>query len=290
VLVVGGLGGAAFHPTAAALVHRLGGGRRGLAMSVHITGGSLGYSLAPLLFAPFVGTFGLSWTPVLALPGLALLGFLLAGAPAVRPFGTAGGGGLGALRPYSRPLTLLYLVVVLRTMTSLSLATFVPVLLTRQGWSVGMTGVAVSIYLFAASMGGFTGGPVADRFGSRRVIAGSMLLAVPFLVTATRLEGWALVAMLTAGGFFLQSTLPVNITFAHQIAPVSAATVSSLMMGFAWGTGGLTAPLVGSMADRFGIEPTLTVIAFLPLLAALCAIPLPAEVPAAGRIALHPES
>jgi hypothetical protein len=44
------------------------------------------------------------------------------------------------------------------------------------------------------------------------------------------------------------------------------------------------------MADRFGIEPTLTVIAFLPLLAALCAIPLPAEVPAAGRIALHPES
>jgi FSR family fosmidomycin resistance protein-like MFS transporter len=290
VLVVGGLGGAAFHPTAAALVHRLGGGRRGLAMSVHITGGSLGYSLAPVLFAPFVGTFGLSWTPVLALPGLVVLGFLLAGAPAVRPFSAGAGGGFGALRPYARPLTLLYLVVVLRTVTSLSLATFVPVLLTRQGWSVGMTGVAVSVYLFAASMGGFTGGPVADRFGSKRVIAGSMLLAVPLLVTATRLEGWALVAMLTAGGFFLQSTLPVNITFAHQIAPVSAATVSSLMMGFAWGTGGLTAPLVGSMADRFGIEPTLTAIAFLPLLAALCAIPLPAEVPAAGRTAPHPES
>jgi FSR family fosmidomycin resistance protein-like MFS transporter len=290
VLAVGGLGGAAFHPAAAAQVHRLGGGRRGLAMAVHITGGSLGYSLAPVLFAPFVGTFGLSWTPVLALPGLALLGLLLAGAPAVRPFGAGAGGGFGALRPYARPLTLLYLVVVLRTMTSLSLATFVPVLLTRQGWSVGMTGVAVSIYLFAASMGGFTGGPAADRYGPRRVIAGSMLLAVPFLVTATRLEGWPLVVMLTAGGFFLQSTLPVNITFAHQIAPVSAATVSSLMMGFAWGTGGLTAPLVGSMADRFGIEPTLTVIAFLPLLAALCAVPLPAGVPAAVRIAPHPES
>jgi len=42
-------------------------------MSIHITGGSLGYSLAPLLFAPYVGTFGLTWTPLLALPGLALL-------------------------------------------------------------------------------------------------------------------------------------------------------------------------------------------------------------------------
>jgi FSR family fosmidomycin resistance protein-like MFS transporter len=248
-------------------------------MSIHITGGSLGYSLAPILFAPYVGAFGLSWTPLLALPGLALLPAVLRGAPAVRPFGSGPGGGFAALRPYARPLTLLYGIVVLRTMTSLSLATFVPVLLTRQGWSVGMAGVAVSMYLFAASVGGFTGGPLADRFGSRRVIAGSMILAVPLLVAATRTEGWALVVLLMAGGFFLQSTLPVNVTFAHQLAPVSAATVSSLMMGFAWGTGGLTAPLVGSMADRVGIEPTLTVIACLPLLAALCAVPLPGGVP-----------
>jgi FSR family fosmidomycin resistance protein-like MFS transporter len=286
ILVAGGLGGAAFHPTAAALVHRCGGSRRGLAMSIHITGGSLGYSLAPLLFAPYVGTFGLTWTPLLALPGLALLAGVLAGAPAVRPFGTGPGGGFAALRPHAKPLTLLYLIVVLRTMTSLSLATFVPVLLTRQGWSVGMAGVAVSLYLFAASLGGFTGGPLADRFGSRRVIAGSMILSVPLLVAATRMEGWPLVVLLAAGGFFLQSTLPVNVTFAHEIAPVSAATVSSLMMGFAWGTGGLTAPLVGSMADRLGIEPTLTLIALLPLLAALCAVPLPGGVPheAAGHV------
>jgi FSR family fosmidomycin resistance protein-like MFS transporter len=279
ILMAGGLGGAAFHPAAAALVHRRCGGRRGLAMSIHITGGSLGYSLAPLLFAPFVGSFGLSWTPLLAIPGLAMLAVVLTGTPAVRPFGAGPGGGIASLRPFAKPLTLLYLIVVLRTMTSLSLAMFVPVLLTRQGWSVGMAGVAVSIYLFAASMGGLTGGPLADRFGSKRVIAGSMLLAVPLLVTAAQMAGWPLVIMLTAGGFFLQSTLPVNVTLAHQIAPVSAATVSSLMMGFAWGTGGLTAPLVGAMADRIGIEPTLTVIAFLPLLAAVCAAPLPADVP-----------
>jgi MFS transporter, FSR family, fosmidomycin resistance protein len=292
VLVAGGLGGAAFHPTAATLVHRLGGRRRGLAMSIHVTGGSLGYSLAPVLFAPFVGAFGLSWTPLLALPGLVLLAGVLAGTPTIRPFGGGQGGGFSALRPYAKPLTLLYLIGVLRTVTSLSLATFVPVLLTRLGWSVGMAGLAVSIYLFAASMGGFTGGPLADRFGSRRVIAGSMVLAVPLLAAATRLEGWPLVILLTAGGFFLQSTLPVNVTFAHQIAPVSAATVSSLMMGFAWGTGGLTAPLVGAIADRVGIEPTLTAIAFLPLLAALCALPLPGGVPdeGVGRVEGGPAS
>ena len=64
ILIVGGLGGAAFHPPAAALAHRLGGERPGLAMSVHITGGSLGFSMGPLLFAPFAQRFGLEWTPL----------------------------------------------------------------------------------------------------------------------------------------------------------------------------------------------------------------------------------
>ena len=45
ILFVGGLGAAAFHPPAAALAHRLGGDRPGLAMSVYITGGTLGFSL-----------------------------------------------------------------------------------------------------------------------------------------------------------------------------------------------------------------------------------------------------
>lgn len=279
ILVIGGLGGAAFHPSAATVVHRLGGSRRGLAMAVHITGGSVGYSLAPLLFAPYVGHFGLSRTPLLAIPGLALLAVVLIRMPPLRPFGAAPGGSVGALRPFAGPLFLLYVIVVLRTITSLSLATFVPVLLTSRGWSVGMAGVAVSIYLFAAGVGGFTGGPLADRFGSRRVIATSLVLSVPFLAVATRLDGWPLVFMLAVGGFFLQSTLPVNIILAHQIAPVSAATVSSLMMGVAWGTGGLTAPLVGAIADRLGIAVTLTMVAVLPLAGAACAVPLPRDVP-----------
>jgi len=274
-LVIGGLGGAAFHPTAAAVVHRMGGASRGLAMAVHITGGSIGYAIAPFCFAPFVDRFGLGWTPVLALPGIAALGLVLRGMPRIEALGHTDGGSLRALRPYARPLFLLYVIVVLRTLTSLSFATFVPVLLTGRGWSMTMAGAAVSVYLVAASIGGFAGGPLADRFGPKRVIAVSLLMSVPFMAAATQLQGWGVVVMMAIGGFFLQSTLPVNITFAHQIAPVSAATVSSLMMGFAWGTGGLSVPLVGALADRIGTGPALTVMACLPLLGALCALPLP---------------
>jgi FSR family fosmidomycin resistance protein-like MFS transporter len=284
ILVCGGLGAAAFHPPAAALAHRLGGTRPGLAMSVYITGGTLGFSLGPLLFAPFAGRFGLEWTPILALPGLAVVGFFLTRVPPI-PLQRSAKGGLLALRPYARPLMLLYAIVVLRTLTSLAFATFVPVMLTRRGFTIGQAGTAVAAYLFASGIGGFFGGPAADRFGARRVIALSLVLATPFLVVAPMLNGWLFVIVLAIGGLFLQSTLPVNVTLGQSLAPVSAATVSSLMMGFGWGTGGLSVPFVGFIADRVGIEPTLMGLALVPLAAAACALPLPkrANVPTPSR-------
>jgi MFS transporter, FSR family, fosmidomycin resistance protein len=279
ILVAGGLGAAAFHPPAAALAHRLGGDRPGMAMSVYITGGTLGFSFGPLMFAPFAERFGLSWTPLLALPGLVVVAFFLSRVPAM-PLHPSSRGGIRTLRPYAKHLSLLYVIVVLRTLTAISFATFVPVMLTRRGLSVSEAGTAVAIYLFASGLGGFFGGPTADRHGAKAVIAVSLVLAAPFLVVAPFLSGWAFVAVLALGGFFLQSTLPVNVTFAQALAPVSAATVSSIMMGFGWGTGGLSVPLVGMIADRVGIEPTLSGLALVPLVAAAFALPLPAHAPA----------
>ena len=275
ILFAGGLGAAAFHPPAAALAHRLGGDRPGFAMSVYITGGTLGFSLGPLMFAPLAERIGLEWTPILALPGLAVVAFFLSRVPQLQVHAKSGRG-LRALRPYARPLGLLYTIVVLRTFTSLGFATFVPVMLTRRGYSVAQAGTAVAIYLFASGLGGFLGGAAADRFGARRVIALSLVFSTPFMLGAALIStGWVFVALMAVGGLFLQSTLPVNVTFGQSLAPVSAATVSSLMMGFAWGTGGLSVPFVGLIADRVGIEPTLAGLSLVPLLAAALTLPLP---------------
>jgi FSR family fosmidomycin resistance protein-like MFS transporter len=277
VLVLGGLGGAAFHPPAAALVHQHSGAQRGLAMSFHITSGTLGQALAPLVFAPFVQHYGLPATPMLMVPALVVLGaVLLRRMPAIDRLQEAReSGGLQALRPYARPLTLLYFIIVLRTLTTSSFSTFVPVMLTQRGLSLAQAGTAVSMYLFATGLGGFFGGPAADRFGPRRVIILSLIAAVPFLAVAPLLSGVPFVITLAIGGFLLQSTLPVNVTFGQTIAPISAATVSSLMMGFAWGVGGLVVPFVGMLADNIGIVRTLMLMSAVPLVAAALALPLP---------------
>jgi MFS transporter, FSR family, fosmidomycin resistance protein len=276
ILVVGGLGAAAFHPPAAALAHRLGGDRPGFAMSVYITGGTLGFSLGPLMFAPFAERFSLSWTPVLAIPGLVVIAFFLSRVPPM-PLHASSSAGIRALAPYAKPLALLYTIVVLRTLAAISFSTFVPVMLTRRGMSVTQAGTAVAIYLFASGIGGFFGGPTADKFGAKKVIALSLIFATPFLFAAPFFSGATFVVLLAIGGFFLQSTLPVNVTFGQALAPVSAATVSSIMMGFGWGTGGLSVPIVGLIADRIGIEATLSGLALVPIVAAACALPLPSH-------------
>ena len=275
LLVLGGLGGAAFHPPAAAAVYRSAGVNKGFAMSVHITGGSIGMAMAPLFFAPTIERLGLGWSPTIAVPGLIALWFLLRRVPPIERPSLAGRDGLAGLKPYARPLTLLYFSVVLRTLTAAGFSVFMPVILTSQGMSIANASLAGTCYLLVSGIGGFSGGPLADRFGPRRVILVSLISSVPFMMAASQLTGWWLTAAVSIGGLLLQSTLPVNVTYAQMLAPVGAATVSSLMMGFAWGMGSVMVPVVGWMGDRVGLPTALLVISVMPLFAAALAARLP---------------
>jgi FSR family fosmidomycin resistance protein-like MFS transporter len=286
LLLIGGLGGAAFHPPAAALVHSVSPDRQGLAMSTHISGGSLGFALAPLVFAPAIVVLGQSWAWLVAIPGLLALSYTLRLIRRVPIPSREGSQSWRDLRPYAKPLGLLYIIVVLRTLTANSLSVFLPVLLTQQGMGVGEASAAVSFYLFVSTVGGFLGGPLADAYGARRVIMWTLFASVPFLLAGQLFEGWTLTVLIAIGGFLLQSTLPVNVTFGQQLAPVSAATVSSLMMGFAWGVGSLLAPVVGILGDWLGLNVALSITAAVPLLAAAFALPLPRVV---GPHATHGE-
>jgi MFS family permease len=129
---------------------------------------------------------------------------------------------------------------------------------------------------------------MADVYGARRVIIWTLAASVPFLLFGQLTSGWTLTLLVAIGGMFLQSTLPINVTFGQQVAPVSAATVSSLMMGAGWGVGSLFAPLVGMVGDRLGLHAALSLTAVVPLLAALFAIPLPSRVPRDGHAGPSP--
>jgi FSR family fosmidomycin resistance protein-like MFS transporter len=53
---------------------------------------------------------------------------------------------------------------------------------------------------------------------------------------------------------------------AQRLAPKGKSMVSSLMMGLAFGTGGMMTPITGKLADLHTLKPVLFVLAFIPLI------------------------
>ncbi len=52
---------------------------------------------------------------------------------------------------------------------------------------------------------------------------------------------------------------------AQALAPRARSMVASLMMGFAYGLGGLVSPMIGKLADLFTIDSVLLGAALVPL-------------------------
>ena len=65
---------------------------------------------------------------------------------------------------------------------------------------------------------------------------------------------------------------------AQKLIPRGVSTVSALVMGFAWGVGGLFIPLVGIFGDFFGLQITLTGLVLLMLPGSLLSLALPSQV------------
>lgn len=260
LVVLGGLGVALFHPVAGALAGQIARDRRGLGMSLFVTGGTVGYGLGPLAAVVLVSRWGLRALTLAALPGI-LTAILLYRFTRRLPARIAARGHPplgGLLLKQLLPLLLLTLVVMLRAALFITLGTFLPIYLTQRGLSLLLCGLAVSILRVAGSVGGLAGGPLSDRIGRKRLLFLSFALAVPFLWGFFQAEGWLALGLLGAVGMITTSSAPVSVLMAQEATPGSPGMASGVVIGFAWGLGGLAVTGVGWWADRVGLPTALS--------------------------------
>jgi MFS transporter, FSR family, fosmidomycin resistance protein len=278
LLMLGGIGIASFHPQGAALVAQASGRRKGLGMSIFVTSGSLGYATGPTFVAALILLTGLEHSYLAAIPGLAVCAFLLwacpSGMSSIRP-GPEHHEGSG-IRDQWRPITLLSLLVVLRSAVQYGVSQFLPLYFTQQGYSIREASLILTLYLLAGGLGGFSGGHLADRFSGKRIISLSMLLGGPLLLGFILLpRGWDIIS-LTLSGLILLSTTPINVVMAQELSPHRTSTVSALMMGFSWGIGGiLCLPATGFLADHYGLRSAFLLLTLLPLIGYFVSLGLP---------------
>jgi FSR family fosmidomycin resistance protein-like MFS transporter len=281
LVLLGGTGIASFHPQASSRAAAGFTGHRGRWMAIFISAGSVGLAFGPTYFSMLFAKVGPARAWWGAAPGVGATILLLCCMPhataAVKRRKPRLLDSLTALRPVWRPLTVLYLLVFIRSILQIVYTQLLPLYLHRErGYSVAMASLALSLYLAAGAIGGFVGGPLADRFGGKRVICVSMAGCLPLLFVFFAASGTTAIVALALGGLVLLFTNPVNIVMAQELAPAQIGTVSALMQGFAWGLAGLIfIPLTGWAGDIFSLHHALMSLLVFPVIGIFLTLKLP---------------
>lgn len=268
-----------FHPQGSARAVIGAEEKRGRAMAIFVSSGTLGFALGPTYFSAIAGTLGLRRMYWAVIPGILVCLLLLFVLPEAYEEKLKAGSSFDwhALRSVWKPLSILYTLVFIRSIVQVTFGQMIPLYLTlERGYSVAAASFTLTLFLAFGAFGGFLGGHLSDRFGGRPVIIVSMVASVPFLAAFFLADGIVSTVGLLLGGLILLFTIPVNVVMAQDLVPSQAGTISALMMGFAWGSAGLIfIPLTGRMADVFSMHHALFALVAFPLLGFFLSLRLP---------------
>jgi len=269
LFALGSMGSSMFHPAVTGMVPMYGGRNTGFSMSIFNTGGTLAFGIGPVFITWYVVKFGLTAMPWTIAIGILPWMYLYSVLPVPVSEGMRYSGFIGSLKETLgavwKPLTLIWMVMVMRAAIAQSYMTFMTVLLADKGYSLISIGTITSIFIVAGTFSGLLAGFLSDRIDFKKIFFVAHVMMVPALLVFLYAQGVWVYAAAALGGFFALATLPIGVVMAQELAPRGRSMVASLMMGFAYGLGGAFSPLVGKIADVTSIEAALFGLAFIPL-------------------------
>jgi MFS family permease len=255
--------------------------RRGFALGIHGAAANIGQSVSPVLVGLLITYFGwrTSIKSHLALSALAAL-MLILFLPKLGIFESVKKARavfwelVRSKLLRNKALLLISVVSALRTMAQRGIETFFPLYLADQiGLNPVWVGFYLSILTFSSTLPEPAMGWLSDQIGRRSILWISLMLSGLAIIALTRVPtGIPLMLCMAFLGFFHYSLRPIIFAFALDVTPpeIGATTISYV---FTWNQAiSSISPLLGGfLADAFGIQFALYLVALLSLIAAFVA-------------------
>jgi FSR family fosmidomycin resistance protein-like MFS transporter len=287
LVVVSGVGVAAYHPEGSKFAAYTSGRRRASGMSLFSIGGNLGYALGAAAATPLVLWLGLRGGLLLAVPGLVIAAMLFAMARYLvgfEPNRVQASRASGNDRP--RALAVLLAVIALRSTAWFGLVTFVPLYAVSEGHSKAYGNQLLTFMLLTGVLGTLAAGPLADRVGRRPVLIGSIAATAPLTLVFVAVGGAAGAIALALVGACVIGTFGVTMVMSQEYLPNRIGLASGLSIGMSIGLGGIAAVALGALADSVDLRTSMYVCAAVPV----ATVALASFLPSSRRAAtLRPE-
>jgi MFS transporter, FSR family, fosmidomycin resistance protein len=275
-----GMGSAVFHPESSRVARLASGGQHGLAQSLFQVGGNGGTALGPILAALVVlphGQHSMAWFSLASLLGIIVLtnvGTWYKKHP-LRLNKNAGEHSEASRLPKKTVVFAIVILIALIFSKYFYLASissyYTFYLINKFHVSVQMSQFYLAIFLGAAALGTFAGGPVGDRIGRKLVIWWSILGVLPFSLMLPYVNLFWTVVLSIIIGLVIASAFSAILVYAQELVPGNVGMISGVFFGFAFGMGGIGAAILGQLADHKGIYFVYNLCSYLPAIGILTA-------------------
>ncbi len=270
-----GTGSSVFHPEATRMARLASGGRHGMAQSLFQLGGMTGGALGPLLAAFIVvpgGQGSLAWFSFVAMLAMLVLLWVgrwyARGSPAsVKPKSTAAAEQANGLsqRQVAVAIAVLVCLMFSKNAYAASFNSFYTFYLIEQ-FQVSVQSSQLLLFLFfaATAFGVLFGGALGDRIGRRKIIWFSILGALPFTLLLPHVNLFWTAVMTVIIAHIMASAFAAILVYAMELLPGRIGLIAGLFYGLSFGLGGISAALLGVLADATSLTTVYRLCAFLP--------------------------
>jgi FSR family fosmidomycin resistance protein-like MFS transporter len=280
--IISGIGIAAYHPEAARLVNFAAGDKKATAMSLFGVGGTIGFTIGPMIVTTALLKWGLEGTLVLIIPVTIMALVIVFHFPMFASLEKMGNqknsvSTTTVLKENWSGFVRIAVIVSGRSVIFFGLNIFIPIYWIHELSQSKVAG-ALALTIFAGSgiFGNLIGGNLADRIGQKKVMLIGLLSLTILLPVLIMVENVQLATLLLAPiGFMLFATYSPTIVLGQAYLPNRIGLSSGVTLGLAVAIGGGAAPFIGKLADIYGVWMALASVSFLPVFILLLALSLP---------------